>query len=132
MRVLSVVLMVLLLTACSTPEGEYQIPTQKWEDVVVMIQTRPTQVRVGMNEFLVLATLERGKPVHDLIISLRSSEEEPWRQAIQDGHSGVYRKAINIPVGVSEIQMQLRRKLSEGESVLAFPLFPEQMAPTHQ
>lgn len=129
MKTLIVALLALTLLACSAPEGEYQIPAQKWDDVVVVIQSRPTPVATGMNEFLVLATLERGKPVHDLIVSLRSSEEQPWQQAIQDGHSGVYRKAVNVPAGVTELQVQLRKKRTENESVLSFPLFPEQRVP---
>lgn len=131
MRVFSVVLLALLLTACSAPESEYQIPTQKWEDVVVAIQSRPTPVSLGMNEFLVLTTLERGRPVHDLIVSLRSSDDQPWQQAIQDGHSGVYRKAINVPAGVTVLQVQLRKKRNENEVVLNFPLFPETPAVVH-
>jgi hypothetical protein len=127
MRTLIVALMALLLAACSAPEGEYLIPAQKWEDVVIKVESQPAPVVAGMNEFLVLATLERGRPVHDLIVSLRSTDAQSWQQAIQDGHSGVYRKAINVPAGVTELQVQLRRKRSESEVVLRFPLFPEQV-----
>lgn len=129
MRALIVALAALLLVACSAPENVYQIPPQRWEDVVIKLESQPAPVVAGMNEFLVLATLERGKPVHDLIVSLRSGEEYPWHQAIQDGHSGVYRKAINVPAGVAELQVQLRRKRSDNEVVLTFPLFPQQPAP---
>jgi len=129
MRTLIIALMALLLAACSAPEGEYQIPAQKWEGVVIKVESQPAPVVAGMNEFLVLATLERGRPVHDLIVSLRSSNTQPWHQAIQDGHSGVYRKAINVPPGVTELQVQLRRKRSESEVVLMFPLFPQQATP---
>ncbi len=122
-HLIALLLPLLLLSACSAPENEYQIPAQKWEDVVVLIQSRPTVVTVGMNEFLVLATLERGKPVHDLIISLRTGDEQPWQQAIQDGHSGVYRKAVVVPPGVDTLQVQLRRKGEDDERTLYFPLF---------
>ncbi len=124
MRPLIVLLLsLLLLCACGAPDNEYQIPAQKWEDVVVQVQSRPTVVTVGMNEFLVLATLERGKPVHDLIISLRAGDEQSWQQAIQDGHSGVYRKAVVVPPGVDTLQVQLRRKGEDNERALYFPLF---------
>ncbi len=107
MRILIVALAALLLAACSAPEGGYQIPAQKWEDVVIKVESQPAPVVAGMNEFLVLATLERGKPVHDLIVSLRSGEEQPWHQAIQDGHSGVYRKAIDVPAGAFHPQVTI-------------------------
>lgn len=116
--------MALLLAACGAPEGVYQIPAQKWGDTVIKVESQPAPVVAGMNEFLVLATLERGRPVHDLVVSLRSSDEQPWQQAIQDGFSGVYRKAINVPAGVTQLQVQLRKKRTEDEVVLTFPLFP--------
>lgn len=129
MRILTVALLALLLVACGAPEEQYRIPAQQWDDVVIRVESQPAPVVTGMNEFLVLATLERGKPVHDLIVSLRASEAQPWQQGIQDGHSGVYRKAVNVPAGVTELQVQLRRKRSENEVVLSFPLFPGHSAP---
>lgn len=129
MRILTVALLALLLAACGAPEEQYRIPAQQWDDVVIRVESQPAPVVTGMNEFLVLATLERGKPVHDLIVSLRAGEAQPWQQGIQDGHSGVYRKAINVPPGVTELQVQLRRKRAENEVVLNFPLFPGHAAP---
>ena len=124
MRLVITALLALLLTACSAPEGEYQIPKQKWGDVVIEVQSRPTQVKPGtMNEFLVLATTEHGRPVHDLVISLRCAYE-PWQQAIQDGFSGVYRKAVEVPAGVPTIEVQLRKKRTDTEMVMSFPLYP--------
>ncbi len=114
-------LVVVLLSACSEPDPRYQMAAQKWDDVVIKVESRPTPVRVGTNEFLILATLERGKPVHDLIISLRAEVDDDWQQAIQDGHSGVYRRALRIP-GTPTLYVQLRKKMSEKETVLEFPL----------
>lgn len=125
MRTLIITLLSLSILACGAPQDQYQIPAQKWSDVVVVIQSRPAVVTAGMNEFLVLATLERGKPVHDLIVSLRTVDAGPWQQAIQDGHSGVYRKAINVPPAVTMLQVQLRRKGQDEGAVLHFPMFPE-------
>ena len=117
-------LVVVLLTACSGPDPRYQMAPQKWNDVVIKVESRPTPVRPGMNEFLVLATLERGKPVHDLIISLRAAAELEWQQAIQDGHSGVYRRALRVP-GTPILYIQLRKKMSEETTVLEFPIVYE-------
>ncbi len=121
MRGLIIGLFVLLLAACSTPDPRYQIPTQMWNDVVVEVQVMPTPVRPGMNEFLVLTTLERGKPVPDLIVSLRAEQNKGWQQMIQDGHSGVHRRALHLP-GNPVLYVQLRKKRSEEVVVLEFPL----------
>ena len=122
-------LVVLMLAACSEPDVQFRIPTQNWDGTVIEIQTRPTPVRAGMNEFLVLATLERGKPVHDLIVSLRSDEGQEWQQAIQDGHSGVYRKAINVPESSERLFVRLRKKRSETQREMMFDLKPQASTP---
>ncbi len=127
MKIFIVASLVLLLMACGVPESQYQIPVQKWEDIVIKVESQPAPVVVGMNEFLILATLERGKPVHDLVIALRSGEAGPWQQATQDGFSGVYRKAVIVPPGVDELQVQVRKKRTENEVVLYYPMFPEKM-----
>ena len=121
MRGLIIGLFVVLLAACSTPDPRYQIPTQMWNDVVVEVQVMPTPVRPGMNEFLVLTTLERGKPVPGLIVSLRAEQNKEWQQMIQDGHSGVHRRALHLP-GNPVLYVQLRKKRSEEMVVLEFPL----------
>lgn len=81
----------------------------------------PTPVKPGMNEFLVLTTLEHGKPVHDLIVSLRASQDDEWQQAIQDGFSGVHRRALYLP-GTPTLYVQLRKKRTDETVVLEFPL----------
>jgi len=125
MRILLIAVLGLLLSACGAPDVQFQIPAQKWNDVVVEVQTRPAPVRPGMNEFLVLTTLERGKPVYHFVVSLRADESHAWQQSIQDGHSGVYRKAVNVPAGSPYIYVKLRKKRSEEQVVLKFNLRPE-------
>jgi hypothetical protein len=121
MRVLIIGLMTLLLVACSETDPRLVIPKQKWRDTVIEVQPRVTHVRPGMEEFVIIITLERGKPVRDLIVSLRADPGREWEQAIQDGYSGVYRRAIYV--GDSRtLYMQLRRKMTKETSVLKFPL----------
>lgn len=128
MKVFFVGLLALVLAGCSEPDVKFQIPVQKWEDTVIEVQTRPTPARPGMNEFLILATLERGKPVHNLVISLRGDESHAWQQAIQDGHSGVYRKAVNIPESSHHLYVKLRKKRSEEQREMIFDLRPRDVA----
>lgn len=117
-------LLVVFLSGCSGPDPRYQMAPQKWNDVVIKVESRPTPIRAGMNEFLVLATLERGKPVHDLIISLRADANAEWQQAIQDGHSGVYRRALRVP-GTRILYVNVRKKMAEEGIVLEFPIIYE-------
>jgi hypothetical protein len=76
-----------------------------------------------MNELLVILTDNRGRPVFDYVVSMRSSDADPWNQAIQDGEMGVYRRAIDLEPGArSVLQVQLKRPGSE--TVLRFPFKP--------
>ena len=112
---------VLALTACEGSSG-YEIPPQSWHDFDIVVETRPAPVREGMNEFLVIATSPRGLPVSDLVISLRASPQFPWHQAMQDGHSGVYRTAIPLRADDTHVLVQIRQKKTQ--TVLQYSLLP--------
>jgi hypothetical protein len=109
----------LLLQACSGGDVP-QIPAQHWQDARIELQTRPLRIRPGMNEFLVIATDSRGLPVHDMVVSLRMDEADPWSQTMQDGFSGVFRRAIRVESGQERIFVQLRR--DKKSVTLEFPL----------
>ena len=109
-----------VLSACSGDHAD-DIPAQKWQGVEVRIEVRPTPLQAGMNEFLVMITGERGMPVYDLIVSLRTDDQDEWKQAIQDGQVGVYRRAADVEPGTrSVLQVQIKRK--GVENILRFPL----------
>jgi len=114
------VLLSALLAGCSGAPEPISEPL-KWEEAVIELQSQPSPVAVGMNEFMVVATEERGRPVRDLVISLKAANGQ-WRQAIQDGHSGVYRRALAVAAGQVEIELKVRRKRTENEAVLIFPI----------
>ena len=120
-RRLLILSFVLALTACENSSG-FSIPPQTWHDFDIAVETRPTPVRAGMNEFLVIATSHRGLPVSDLVISLRVSPQFPWHQAIQDGHSGVYRTAIPLRADDTHVLVQVRQKKTQ--TVLQYSLLP--------
>lgn len=112
-----------LLSALAACGGERvaDTPTQKWQDVEVRVETRPSPPRAGMNEFLVMVTGKHGIPVYDLVVSLRTDDQDAWKQAIQDGQVGVYRRAARVEPGArSVLQVQIKRNGTE--SVLHFPL----------
>jgi hypothetical protein len=109
------------LSACGGSEPAAEIPAQKWQDADVRVESRPSPPKPGMNEILVMVTGERGRPVYDLVVSLRTDDNDAWKQAIQDGRVGVYRRAVEVRPGArSTLQVQIRR--NDAESVLRFPL----------
>lgn len=119
MKVIIVALLSLVLWGCGSDAAD-TLGQQQLGDVVIEVQCRPAPVTIGMNEFLVMATDVHGAPVHDLLVDLRMKDDEVWRQAIQDGFSGVYRKAL----GVASLQDRLRVRIKRDgtETELRFPL----------
>ena len=108
----------LLLGACGSDES--RLPVQVWQGVAIGVETRPAPVVVGMNEFLVSGTRPTRGAAHDLLVSIRMRDAEPWVQSIQDGHTGVYRRALNVGDGPQSLQVLL--KLGTLETVLRYPL----------
>jgi hypothetical protein len=119
MKVFVAVVLSLALWGCGS-DASYKLGQRQWGDVVIEVQSRPAPVTVGMNEFLIIATDARGGSVHDLLVELRMNDNESWRQAIQDGFSGVYRKAL--AVGSLQDQLQVKLKRGTDEMDMSFPV----------
>lgn len=109
---------VLLLGACGASES--RLPVQAWQGVTIGVETRPAPVVTGMNEFLVSGMRPPRRAAHDLLVSIRMSDEDPWVQSIQDGHTGVYRRALNVGDGPQTLQVRLKHGAEE--TVLRYPL----------
>ena len=109
-----------ILAACSGGEST-SFPPQQWQDVQVVVETRPAPVRPGMNEFLIILTGPGGIPVSDVVVSIRTDENQPWAQTIQDGHTGVFRKAIFVAPNAAALVVNIRRD-EQRQTDLYFPL----------
>ncbi|MES1981571.1 MAG: hypothetical protein V4443_03750 [Pseudomonadota bacterium] len=95
-------------------------PAQTWQDIEVRVETRPNPPHPGMTEFLILLTGKTGRPGDDYMVSVRTSDGDPWKWAVQDGRMGIYRRAAELAPGArSVLQVQLKHKGQE--SVLLFP-----------
>ncbi len=116
-----VLILLLGLTACGS-DGRGSLAPQQWQGLEVMVETRPAPVEPGMNEFLVIVSKRGIRPREDIIVSLRLSPTDPWHQAIQDGDTGVFRKALRVTPAHHALYVQIRRKQEAGE--LAFPFTP--------
>lgn len=109
------------LAACGSDNNGPSVPSQIWQGKEVRMESRPNPPRPGANEFLLIVSGNHGKPVHDLVVSFRTSDADDWKQAIQDGEVGVYRRSVQVePGGRDVLQVQLKGHGAEG--VLRFPL----------
>ncbi len=114
-------LMVLALAACSSSgHGPDTLP-QRWGDLDVRVETRPSPPSPGMNEFLVIITDARGQPGWDCLVALRTAETDPWKQAIQDGRVGVFRRAALVARGERAV-IQVQISHGDQQTVLHFPI----------
>lgn len=122
-------LLAALMAACAREDAS-PYPPQSWEDVTVEIETRPLRIEsAGMVEFLVIATRGPRRPAHNLLVTIRTDEAGNWHQAIQDGHLGVYRRALPVRDPASDV-LWVRVQYDNREGILRFPLAVEPAAPS--
>jgi len=113
-----------VLSACAD-ERAVVLGPQQWEDLGIKVETRPSPLRVGMNEFIVIASRDEYKPGVGLIVMLRVNERDEWRQAIQDGFTGVYRRAVRVDDPQTQslsVHISRSKGKAEDETTLLFPL----------
>ncbi len=127
MKFLTTATVVLLcFTAVACGRGDAYLLEPKWlGNVEILVESRPGKPKVGMNEFLVIATHKDRKPAYRYIISIGIKGSNKWRQSIQDGYSGVYRRAIQVNNPSVDVLAVKLEKAGKTE-VLYFPLIVEQ------
>lgn len=122
MRVILMLVLAGLLLACAGDDAVLLGP-QEWDETRFIVESRPSPIRRGMTEFIVIATLEDRRPGVDYVISLRATKGREWRQAIQDGHTGVYRRAVWVEDPLKgRLAVNIKKKDGK-ETTLYFP-FP--------
>jgi hypothetical protein len=87
----------------------------------VRIEPHPNPPVAGVSEIVVIVTGPHGRPIHDLIISLRGNDAMPWVQTIQDGYMGAYRRSVDIGSGDAAV-LQVRLQRDDIQKILLFPL----------
>lgn len=115
----------LLLFGCGQG-GVEPYPPQVWEDITVQVETRPARIEEGMIEFLVIATRPPRRPAHNLLVYISIDDTGAWTQAIQDGHLGVYRRALPVTDAENNV-LNVRILYDNRESVLQFPLAQQEV-----
>jgi len=116
-----------LFAACSSNQQTWTAPPQQWQNMSIRIETRPTVLREGMNEFLVIANRQQHGFTSDLMVDVRT-ENSDWKQAMPDGALGVYRRALPVKdVQHDHLYVRLFRKGKQGEMI--FALAPDSEKP---
>lgn len=114
-------LVALALVACSPGTDTYVVGADHWGPYDVAVESRPAPPRPGHNEVVVTVTGARRQPAYDLLVSVRAAQDQPWVQAIEDGHVGVYRRAVIFgPPGKTSIEVRLQH--GSDDAVLQFPV----------
>ncbi len=109
------------LYGCSDDIPIYRFTPQQWNDVVVTLEARPGPTAGAVCEFLIMASFTNNTPAHSIMVSIRINDQGPWKQAIQDGMVGVYRRSDRVNnLDADVLSIQLKRKDQEG--VLRFAL----------
>ncbi|NDU85577.1 MAG: hypothetical protein G3H99_03075 [Ferrovum sp.] len=113
-----------LASACGQPETtQADTQAQQWQDWQVQVQTRPSPPQDGMDEFLIIVTGAHEHPGSGCLVDIRTASADPWKQAIQDGRVGVYRRAALVSPGERRtVQVRLQCAKDQESGVLYFPL----------
>lgn len=114
----------LVLTSGCGRDAAYLLPPQVWNDTEFLVEIRPGAPRVGMNEFVVISTQTDGAPGYTYVITIKTNLSDRSSQMIQDGHSGVYRRAIEVKDPANEILIVqvVHTKETDLKTELQFPL----------
>lgn len=114
------------LVGCGSGEQSGTIGTRQWGSYEVTVESRPWPPREGQNEIVVMIVGEHRQPIYDALVTMRAQASSPWIQAIEDGHVGVYRRAVRFAAGgQSNLQIQLQR--GDEKTILDFPVTAGQL-----
>jgi hypothetical protein len=109
------------LVLCGCSGATQDTPTVNWRDLQVHVESRSYGPIPGMRELLVFVNRNGVLPAWDCRVDLRTSDADPWKQAIEDGHVGVYRRAAKVDESEHSV-LQVRISAEGNETVLHFPL----------
>ena len=122
-KIFLITVVLFVVSACDR-RGAYILPPQSWNDTEFLVEIRPGAPRPGMNEFVVISTQTDGVPGFNYIITITTDMNDKESQMIQDGHSGVYRRAIAVNDPANEVLLVkiVHKKEIEKNTELRYPL----------
>lgn len=120
MKKICLLFIVFLLASCTT-----EIPTSPsvvWDEYTIRLESRPPIIEKGMIELLTLVDYEEKGRGWDLIVYYRMGPAGRWIQAMQDGHTGVYRRAMMVTDPIADVlHVHVKRKQSREEMAAKVP-----------
>jgi hypothetical protein len=127
-QISSLILLLSLVIAGCGGDSAYLLPERQWKNISFFVEVRPNPPVAGMNEVLVVATRADRKPAFDMIVSVSSNLQQQPIQTIQDGHSGIFRRAVRFGDDIAKerlyVHIQSREANAKGDTTLSFPLKP--------
>ncbi len=108
------------LFGCSSGDTR-DSPTVTWRDLRVHVESRSYGPIPEIKELLVFVNRGPVLPAWDCRVDLRTSDADPWKQAIEDGHVGVYRRAARVDAAEHSV-LQVWIRAEGSETVLRIPL----------
>ncbi len=84
----------LLLGACGSDKGFYI--TEHWDGWNIRLETRPHPIEAGHDEFLLHIVGPQNKLPNGMIVRYRMDPQDAWIQAMPDGLSDVFRRALVV------------------------------------
>lgn len=121
MRALLALVLTFTLLGCTDSIPIYRFAPQQWKDIAVTIEARPGPTSGAVCEFLIMTSFLNNTPAHTIRVSMRMNDQGPWKQAIQDGMVGVYRRSDRVNnLETDVVYIQLRHQ--DEETVLRFAM----------
>jgi len=111
-KIFAVITICLLIVSCGGDVPKSDV--KQWKDYDFHVESRPPIVEVGMNELLFLGNYKKRGRADSLIVYYRMGEDGKWVQAMQDGLTGVYRRAMMVKDPTSDVlHVHVREKGEE-------------------
>lgn len=91
----TLVLTIGVLSACGGDDDFFQ--NRSWNSLEIKLETRPHPIQAGHNEFLLHLMGPRGARLAvGAVVRYRLSPQNDWIQAMPDGMSDVFRRALVV------------------------------------
>ena len=89
-------LIVGLLSGCGGDDGSF-FQQRHWNTLDIKLETRPHPIQAGHNEFLLHLTGPKGARLAiGAVVHYRLHPQDAWIQAMPDGMSDVFRRALDV------------------------------------
>jgi len=110
-----------LLSACGGDDGSF-FQQRHWNTLDIKLETRPHPIQAGHNEFLLHLTGPKGARLAvGAVVHYRLHPDDDWIQAMPDGMSDVFRRALDIE-DPKHARLYVRLRFHGKETQLVFDL----------